>query len=162
MGQDAVMLGFVLFASLTDLTGVAMKQQRGVTHRKQTFLGVSFAEESCQTLAKDRALGNTVFEQFHLLWADEGEDGGDETARFPIGARVFMNHVPEHLARLQAGGGQTDRIQDSDDLLGQALTQQGAKAGQLPLEEPSQQRLQKPGVSRVVLFLVKSSSDHER
>lgn len=96
---------------------------------------MSLPEESCQALGKDRIGGGAPFQQAYVLWTDQSENHRHETALLPISAGVFIHRIPEQLAWLQPSGGQTDRIQDPDDLLGQALTQQEAKAWRLSLEQ---------------------------
>lgn len=128
MGQQTIMFGFVALACVADGSVVAVKEQGCIPHGEEAALSMSFAKEPGQALTEDDGRVGALFQTGHVFGTNQVENDGDETALWGIGAGVFIHDVPEQLARLKAGLGQTNRVEDLYHFLGQALAEHGAKA----------------------------------
>ncbi|MGA2865903.1 MAG: hypothetical protein ABSF95_15630 [Verrucomicrobiota bacterium] len=127
---DAVIVAQVMvdgFWGVVDFLGDG-REQGCIPHGEEAALSMSFAKEPGQALTEDDGRVGALFQTGHVFGTNQVENDGDETALWGIGAGVFIHDVPEQLARLKAGLGQTNRVEDLYHFLGQALAEHGAKA----------------------------------
>jgi hypothetical protein len=99
--------------------------------------------------------------EFHVLFANKGEDNGDILPVSRITASVFVQSIPKDLTGLEPRALRYDALEDREKLISKLVSQDRAEElGTLSGEEVDDHGFEKPFFGRSVPFDTVWRSDH--